>query len=111
MAGTYMSMGEAHRRISDYLTHFSDAVSYQNVTNLKPLLSISSNSPSLLSLADALILLHDANRLIRQSDNQFNDIVSPLFRALQNYRTSHLVDAYLAFEKAAKYVIQIIIEL
>lgn len=100
----YMSMGEAHRRITDYLNRFSDAVSSQDVVSLKQLLSFSSNSPSLLSLADSLNVFQDANRLIKQSDNYspFADITVPLFRSLQHYRTGNLVDAYLAFEKSAK---------
>ncbi|KDO57748.1 hypothetical protein CISIN_1g015089mg [Citrus sinensis] len=104
----YMSMGEAHRRITDYLNRFSDAVSSQDVVSLKQLLSFSSNSPSLLSLADSLNVFQDANRLIKQSDNYspFADITVPLFRSLQHYRTGNLVDAYLAFEKSANAFIQ-----
>ncbi|KAH9801337.1 Enhanced ethylene response protein 5 [Citrus sinensis] len=103
-----MSMGEAHRRITDYLNRFSDAVSSQDVASLKQLLSFSSNSPSLLSLADSLNVFQDANRLIKQSDNYspFADITVPLFRSLQHYRTGNLVDAYLAFEKSANAFIQ-----
>lgn len=51
-----MSMGEANRRITEYLNKFSDAVSYQDGNTLQRLLSFSSESPSLLSLADALNL-------------------------------------------------------
>lgn len=47
-------MGEAHRRINDYLNRFSDAVSTQDGASLKQLLSLSSNNPAILSLADAL---------------------------------------------------------
>ncbi|RWV92193.1 hypothetical protein GW17_00045456 [Ensete ventricosum] len=50
----YLSMGEAHRRITDYLSRFSDAVSSQDAAALSPLLAVSSNSASLQSLADAL---------------------------------------------------------
>lgn len=50
----YLSMGEAHRRITDYLSRFSDAVSSQDAAVLSPLLAVSSNSASLQSLADAL---------------------------------------------------------
>lgn len=52
----YMSMGEAHRRITEYLNRFSDVVSYQDGTSLKHLLSLSSESPNFLALADALNL-------------------------------------------------------
>ncbi|XP_031384074.1 enhanced ethylene response protein 5 isoform X2 [Punica granatum] len=104
----YMSMGEAHRRITDYLNHFSDAVYDQDAASLKLILSLSSNSPSQLSLADALNIFQDANRLIKQSDkhSQFGEIVVPLFRSLQNYRLGNLVDAYNAYEKAANAFIQ-----
>ncbi|PPD99969.1 hypothetical protein GOBAR_DD03017 [Gossypium barbadense] len=98
----YPSMGEAHRRITDYLNKFCDAVSYQDVASLAQLFSFSSNSPSLLSLAD------DANRLIKQSDkfSQFGEILAPLFRSLQSYRLGNLVEAYHAFEKFANAFIQ-----
>ena len=98
-------MGEAHRRITEYLNRFSDAVSYQNGISLKSLFSLSSNSHFLLSLADALILFNDFNRLINQNNNysQFSDIISPLFRSLQHYKQSNFVEAYNAFEKTAKY--------
>lgn len=100
----YVSMGEAHRRITDYLNRFYDAVSYQDGPSLKLLLSLSSNSSSLLSLADALNVYQDANRLIKQSDkySQLGEIIGPLFRALHNYRLGNLIDSYQAFEKSAK---------
>ncbi|XP_007012854.2 PREDICTED: enhanced ethylene response protein 5 isoform X1 [Theobroma cacao] len=107
-AMAYPSMGEAHRRITDYLNNFSDAVSDQDVASLAQLFSFSSNSPSLLSLADALNFFQDANRLIKQSDkfSQFGEILAPLFRSLQSYRLGNLVDAYHAFEKFANAFIQ-----
>lgn len=49
-------MGEAHRRITEYLNRFSDSISSQDGASLSQLLSFSSNTPSLLSLADALNL-------------------------------------------------------
>lgn len=96
-------MGEAHRRITEYLNRFSDAVSFQDGASLKQLLSVSSDSPSLLSLADSLNVFQDANRLIKQSDkySQFGEIIAPFFRCLQSYRIGNLLDAYHAFEKAA----------
>lgn len=102
----YLSMGEAHRRITEYLNRFSDAVLTQDGSSLKQLLSISSNSPLLLSLADSLNLFHDSNRLLKQSDrfSQISEIVSPLFRSIQNFRLGNLLDSYNAFEKAAKYL-------
>uniref|UniRef100_A0A2N9EP71 PCI domain-containing protein n=1 Tax=Fagus sylvatica TaxID=28930 RepID=A0A2N9EP71_FAGSY len=103
-----MSMGEAHRRITEYLNRFSDAVSSQNASSLRFLLSLSSNPSYLLSLADALNTFQDANRVIKQSDNsaQFTEILLHLFRALQCYRIGNLFDAYQAFEKSANAFIQ-----
>lgn len=103
-----MSMGEAHRRITEYLNRFSDAVSNQDAASLRFLLSLSSNSPFLLSLADALNTFQDSGRLIKHSDHysQFSDILFNLFRSLQTYRLGNLFDSYQAFEKAANAFIQ-----
>ncbi|KAJ1433410.1 Winged helix-like DNA-binding domain superfamily [Sesbania bispinosa] len=108
MAYMSMSMGEAHRRITDYLNRFSDAVSSQDGASFKSLFALSSNSPFLLSLADALTLFHDSNRLINQSDtySQFSDILIPLFRSLQQYKQGNFLEAYHAFEKTANAFIQ-----
>ncbi|XP_075509016.1 enhanced ethylene response protein 5 [Primulina tabacum] len=104
----YMSMGEANRRINEYLNSFSDAVSYQDGNSLSRLLSVSSDSASLLSLADALNVFQDANRVIRQSEkhSQYTDILLPIFRALQSYRLGNLVESYMAFERASNAFIQ-----
>ncbi|XP_010468175.1 PREDICTED: enhanced ethylene response protein 5-like [Camelina sativa] len=105
----YVSMGEAHRRITEYLNRFCDAVSYQDSSTLCRLLSFSSNSPPLLSLADALNLFQDASSsLIRQSDkfSEYGEILAPLFRSLQSYRVGNLVEAYLAFDKFANAFVQ-----
>ncbi|KAL8456537.1 hypothetical protein ACS0TY_034670 [Phlomoides rotata] len=104
----YVSMGEAHRRIAEYLNRFADAISYQDGKSLSRLLSFSSDSAALLSLADALNTFQDADRVIRQSDkySQYVDILVPIFRALQSYRTGNLVESYVAFEKASNSFIQ-----
>ncbi|CAN6880472.1 unnamed protein product [Brassica oleracea] len=104
----YVSMGEAHRRITEYLNRFCGAVSYQDSPMLCRLLSFSSNSPSLLSLADALNVFQDASILIRQSDkfSEYGEILAHLFRSLQSYRFGNLVEAYLAFEKFANAFVQ-----
>ncbi|THG04594.1 hypothetical protein TEA_004672 [Camellia sinensis var. sinensis] len=104
----YISMGEAHRRITDFLNRFSDAVSSQDGSSLKRLLSLSSDSPFLLSLADSLNVFQDSGRLIKQFDKyaQYGEIIVPLFRSLQNYRLGHLVDSYQSFEKSANAFIQ-----
>ncbi|KAK1418607.1 hypothetical protein QVD17_27752 [Tagetes erecta] len=105
---SYMSMGEAHRRITEYLNRLVDVISYQDGASLKQLLSLSSESPSFLALADALNVFQDANRLIKQADkySQYAEIVAPLFRAMQSYRVGHLVESYQAFEKSANAFIQ-----
>ncbi|GAB2268398.1 Enhanced ethylene response protein 5 [Dionaea muscipula] len=104
----YVSMGEAHRRITDYLNRFSDAISTQNGAALRRLFAVSSYNSVLLSLADALNVFQDANRLIKQSDKyaQYSEILVPLLRSLQSCRLSHSVDAYMAFEKCANTFIQ-----
>ncbi|XP_021912362.1 enhanced ethylene response protein 5 [Carica papaya] len=104
----HLSMGEAHRRITEYLNRFSDSISSQDGASLSQLLSFSSNTPSLLSLADALNLFQDANRLIKQSDkySQFSEILVPLFRSLQSYHLGNLLDAYHAYEKSSNAFIQ-----
>ncbi|XP_050382007.1 enhanced ethylene response protein 5 [Argentina anserina] len=98
----YLSMGEAHRRINDYLNRFCDAVSNQDGDLLTRLLSLSSNNPSILSLADALNVFQDANQLIKQNDDyaQFGEILVHLFRAFQAFRVGSFVDTYQAYEKA-----------
>ncbi|KAH6779074.1 proteasome family protein [Perilla frutescens var. hirtella] len=103
----YISMGEAHRRITDYLNRFSDAISSQDGKSLSRLLSISSDSTGLLYLADALTTFQDANRVIRQTEySQYADILVHVFRALQSYRLKNLVESYMAFEKASNAFIQ-----
>ncbi|CAA0814271.1 proteasome family protein [Striga hermonthica] len=101
-------MGEAHRRITDYLTRFSDAVSYQDGKSLSRLLSLSSDSALLMSIADALNTFQDANRIMRQSEkfSQYADIIVPIFRALQSYRLRNLVESYVAFEKGSNAFLQ-----
>ncbi|KAF9614623.1 hypothetical protein IFM89_019600 [Coptis chinensis] len=97
-------MGEAQRRIiiSDYITRFTDSISSQDSLSLKQLLSVSSNSHSLLSLADALNVFQDVNRLVKQ----YGEILVPLLRCLQNYGRNNLVDAYNSFEKASNAFLQ-----
>ncbi|KAL2251102.1 enhanced ethylene response protein 5 isoform X1 [Sesamum indicum] len=104
----YVSMGEAHRRITEYLNRFSDAVSYQDGKTLSRLVSVSSDAAVLVSLAEALNTFQDANRLFRQSEkySQYADILLPMFRALQSYRLRNLVESYLAFEKASNAFLQ-----
>ncbi|KAL9255032.1 Enhanced ethylene response protein 5-like protein [Drosera capensis] len=104
----YVSMGEAHRRITDYLTRFSDAITAQNAASLRRLLAVTSDSHLLLSLADALNIVQDSNRLVKQNEKfgQYGEMLVPLLRALQCYRIGQLVDSYSAFEKFANAFIQ-----
>lgn len=51
----YISMGEAHRRITDFLNRFSDAVSSQDAKSLSLIFSISSTPSFLAAVSDALI--------------------------------------------------------
>ncbi|KAL5570801.1 hypothetical protein UlMin_020398 [Ulmus minor] len=94
----YVSMGEVHRRITNYLNRLSDVVSSQDGTSLKLLFSLSSNSP-ISSLLPTLV-----NQSERFS--QLGDIVLPLFHTLQNYRLGNSTNAYEAFEKSTNFFIQ-----
>lgn len=104
----YLSMGEAHRRISSYLASFSDAIAAQDGGALKPLLAVSSSSSSspcpLLGVADALVAFHDWPRLVNQSERFSNigETLIPLLRSLQSYRLRRFADAYASYERAAK---------
>ncbi|KAL9253006.1 Enhanced ethylene response protein 5-like protein [Drosera capensis] len=104
----YVSMGEAHRRITDYLNRFSDAISAQNAAVLRRLLAVTSDSHLLLSLADSLNVVQDTSRLVKQNEkwSQYGEMLVPLLRALQCYRIGQLVDSYSAFEKFANAFIQ-----
>nr|XP_010912927.1 enhanced ethylene response protein 5-like [Elaeis guineensis] len=99
----HLSMEEAHRRITEFLARFSDAVSSEDGAALKPLLAVSSNSPYLFSIADALDVFQDSSRLVNQMDKYslLGEILIPHFRCLQSFRIGRFVDAYIAFEKAA----------
>ncbi|GAA0155759.1 hypothetical protein LIER_13416 [Lithospermum erythrorhizon] len=91
-----IDMGEAERRITEYLKRFYDAVSSQDGKALSHLFSFSSLS---------LNTFPDLNRVITQSD-EYADILLHLLRSLQSYRLRNLVESYQAFEKAANAFIQ-----
>ncbi|CAI9116522.1 OLC1v1017689C1 [Oldenlandia corymbosa var. corymbosa] len=104
-------MEEAHRRISEYINLFSAAVSTQDGKSLSHLLSISSDSPPFIYLADALnTFLEYPTTLINQyPDDEFArhaGIILPIFQTLQSYRLRNFVHSYQAFEKAANSFIQ-----
>lgn len=67
-----MSMGEAHRLITDYITRISDAVISEDEESLTPLLSVSSSSYLLVSLADALSVFQVYKTLIMSDDSMKN---------------------------------------
>ena len=89
-------------------------------SSLSPTLSTSSRSPplphsvcmcvclcvywSIRVFCFVKLLLQDASRVFKQSErfSQYSEILTHLFRSLQNYRLGNLVDAYQAFEKSAK---------
>lgn len=100
----YMSMGEAHRRVADYVSRFSDAVSAQDPSSLPPLLSVSSPSASLSSLSQALTLLQDWSRLV--NSHPLAEVLHPLLRCLHSCRLSRFADAYASFEKSANAFLQ-----
>ncbi|KAI0510711.1 hypothetical protein KFK09_011320 [Dendrobium nobile] len=105
----YVSMGEAHRRIIDFLSRFSDAISSQDGAALRSLLAVSSNSSLLLSLADALNIFQDWARLVKQADRnsqQLGEILVPHLRCIQSFRIGRFVEAYVAFEKSANAFLQ-----
>ena len=56
-----MSMGEAHRRLLEYVNQFTEAIASQNGSALQPLLVISSNSPYRESVASAIQVLKVLN--------------------------------------------------
>ena len=73
-----MSMGEAHRRLSEYVNEFTEAIASQNGSALQPLLAISSNSPYRESVASAIQVLKVLNISLslptnNNSLNQFQD--------------------------------------
>ncbi|KMZ70206.1 putative PCI domain-containing protein [Zostera marina] len=103
-----MSMGEAHRLIADYITRISDAVISQDEESLTPLLSVSSSSYLLVSLADALSVFQDWSRLLKQADRgvQIGEVVVHLLKSIQSFRLSRFVDAYNALEKSSNAFLQ-----
>ncbi|KAL0903119.1 hypothetical protein M5K25_027473 [Dendrobium thyrsiflorum] len=105
----YVSMGEAHRRITDFLGRFSDSIASQDGAALRSLLAVSSNSSLLLSLADALNIFQDWARLVKQADRnsqQLGEILVPHLRCIQSFRIGRFVEAYVAFEKSANAFLQ-----
>lgn len=103
-----MSMGEAHRRLSEYVNEFTEAIASQNGAALKPLLSISSNSPHRESVASAIQVFKDISRLVKQVDKyaQLGDMLQQHIRCMQSFQSKHYIDAYYALEKSSNAFLQ-----
>lgn len=99
----YLSMGEAHRRIGDYLARVSRAISSSDGTALASLLSISS-APASTPLTDALAAFRDFPRLAADRFPDLADLLVPLLRTIHSHSLQRYADAYASFEKAAKFV-------
>uniref|UniRef100_A0A0D6QYU4 PCI domain-containing protein n=1 Tax=Araucaria cunninghamii TaxID=56994 RepID=A0A0D6QYU4_ARACU len=104
----YMSMGEAHRRLSEYVNEFTEAIASQNGAALKRLLAISSNSPYRESVASALQVFKDVSRLVKQVDKyaQLSDMLLQHMRCMQSFHYKQYIDAYYALEKSANAFLQ-----
>jgi len=103
-----MSMGEAHRRLSEYVNEFTEAIASQNGAALKPLLAISSNSPHRESVASAIQVFKDISRLVKQVDKyaQLGDMLQQHIRCVQSFQSKHYIDAYYALEKSSNAFLQ-----
>ena len=99
----YLSMGEAHRRIGDYLSRVTNAISYSNGAALASLLSVSS-APASTPLSDALAAFPDFPRLAGDRFPHLADFLVPLLRAIHSHSIQRFADAYSSFEKASKFV-------
>ncbi|BAF24988.1 enhanced ethylene response protein 5 [Oryza sativa Japonica Group] len=101
----YLSMGEAHRRIADYLSRVADSVSSSDGAALASLLAVSSaQAPAPLS--DALSAFPDFPRLAADRYPHLSDLLPPLLRAIHSHSLRRFADAYSSFEKAANAFLQ-----
>jgi hypothetical protein len=99
----YLSMGEAHRRIADYLSRLDDAISQSDGADLASLLAISS-APASTPLSDALAAFPDFPHLASDRFPHLSDFLPPLLRAIHSHSLRRFGDAYSSFEKAARCV-------
>jgi hypothetical protein len=99
----YLSMGEAHRRIGDYLSRVTNAISYSDGAALASLLSVSS-APASTPLSDALAAFPDFPRLAGDRFPHLADFLVPLLRAIHSHSVQRFADAYSSFEKASRFV-------
>uniref|UniRef100_A0A0D9XDD0 PCI domain-containing protein n=1 Tax=Leersia perrieri TaxID=77586 RepID=A0A0D9XDD0_9ORYZ len=100
----YLSMGEAHRRIGDYLSRVADSIASSDGAALASLLAVSSSAPAPLS--DALSALPDFPRLAADRYPDLSDLLPPLLRAIHSHSLRRFADAYSSFEKAANAFLQ-----
>ncbi|KAL6655639.1 hypothetical protein ACP70R_006465 [Stipagrostis hirtigluma subsp. patula] len=101
----YLSMGEAHRRIGDYLSRVSDAISSSDGAALASLVAVSS-APASTPLSDALAAFPDFPRLAADRFPHLADLLVPLLRAIHSHSLQRFADAYSSFEKAANAFLQ-----
>ncbi|OEL28024.1 Enhanced ethylene response protein 5 [Dichanthelium oligosanthes] len=101
----YLSMGEAHRRIGDYLSRVVDAISSSDGAALASLIAVSS-APGSTSLSDALATFPDFPRLAGDRIPHLADLLVPLLRAIHSHSLQRFADAYSSFEKAASAFLQ-----
>jgi hypothetical protein len=99
----YMSMGEAHHRIGDYLSRVADAISCSDGTALASLLAVSSAQAS-TPLTDALAAFPDFPRLAADRFPNLSELFVPFLRTIHSHSLQRYADAYSSFEKAAKFV-------
>ncbi|RLN34047.1 hypothetical protein C2845_PM03G33650 [Panicum miliaceum] len=101
----YLSMGEAHRRIGDYLSRVVDAISSSDGAALASLVAVSS-APGSTLLSDALAAFPDFPRLAGDRFPHVADLLIPLLRAIHSHSLQRFADAYSSFEKAANAFLQ-----
>lgn len=100
-----MSMGEAQRRIGDYLSRVTNAISCSDAAALASLLSVSS-APASTPLSDALAAIPDFPRLAGDRYPDLADLLVPLLRAIHFHSIQRFADAYSSFEKASNAFLQ-----
>ncbi|NP_001131834.1 Enhanced ethylene response protein 5-like [Zea mays] len=101
----YLSMGEAQRRIGDYLSRVTNAISCSDAAALASLLSVSS-APASTPLSDALAAIPDFPRLAGDRYPDLADLLVPLLRAIHFHSIQRFADAYSSFEKASNAFLQ-----
>ncbi|CAL5081310.1 unnamed protein product [Urochloa decumbens] len=101
----YLSMGEAHRRIGDYLSRVVNAISSSDGAALASLVAVSS-APGSTPLSDALATFPDFPRLAGDRYPHLADFLVPLLRSIHSHSLQRFADAYSSFEKAASAFLQ-----